>query len=54
MLNRFSGLRLRDLKRNPHLASNVFNTVFHLDKYLVIKEDFLVLVLIYNNFIIGA
>jgi serine/threonine-protein phosphatase 2A regulatory subunit B'' len=30
----FTGIRLRDLKRNSFLAANVFNTVFNLDKYL--------------------
>lgn len=29
-----TGIRLSDLKRNPQLAANVFNTLFNLDKYL--------------------
>lgn len=28
------GIRLKDLKRNPQLAANAFNTLFNLDKYL--------------------
>jgi serine/threonine-protein phosphatase 2A regulatory subunit B'' len=29
-----TGIRLKDLKKNPQLASNIFNTLFNLDKYL--------------------
>jgi serine/threonine-protein phosphatase 2A regulatory subunit B'' len=29
-----TGIRLKDFKRNPQLAANVFNTLFNLDKYL--------------------
>ncbi|XP_021943705.1 uncharacterized protein LOC110842304 isoform X1 [Folsomia candida] len=29
-----TGIRLKDLKNNPYLAANVFNTVFNLEKYL--------------------
>jgi len=29
-----TGIRLRDLKKSPHLAATVFNTSFNLDKYL--------------------
>jgi len=29
-----TGIRLKDFKKNPQLAANVFNTLFNLDKYL--------------------